>query len=139
MSALLDEIIALRKAKAIEYEEFLRRIADVAARVQAGKAADTPQQLDTPGKRALYNNLKEASDIAVVRRAAVSDHAMAATGDTNLDLAIQIDWLVRAVKHDGWRGVAVKESIIKAKLHRELGDVDEVERIFRIIFAQKEY
>jgi type I restriction enzyme, R subunit len=139
MSALLDEIIALRKVKAIEYEEFLKRIADVAARVQAGKAADAPQQLNTPGKRALYNNLKDASAIAVVRRSTVSDIGVAATGDPDLDLAIQIDWLVKAVKHDGWRGVAVKESIIKAKLHQVLGDVDEVERIFRIIFAQKEY
>ena len=32
MSALLDEIIAARKAKAIEYEEYLKRIADLAKR-----------------------------------------------------------------------------------------------------------
>ncbi len=139
MSALLDEIIALRKAKAIEYEAFLQRIADVAAQVQAGRAADTPQQLDTPGKRALYNNLKAAPAHLLVRRTMASDVGFAATGDANLDLAIQIDALVRAVKHDGWRGVVVKESVIKAKLYQVLGDEDEVERIFRIIFAQKEY
>ena len=139
MSALLDEIIALRKAKAIEYEEFLRRIADVAARVQAGKAADTPQQLDTPGKRALYNNLKDASEIAVIRRAGVREAGTAESGDSNLDLALEIDRQVRVVKQDGWRGVIAKESFIKSALHRMLGDEDEVDRIFRIIFAQKEY
>ena len=36
MSALLDEIIVARKAKAIEYEEYLRRIAELAKRVEAG-------------------------------------------------------------------------------------------------------
>ena len=58
MSALLDEIIAARKAKAIEYEEYLKRIAVLARRVEAGQAEDTPEQLNTPGSRALYNNLR---------------------------------------------------------------------------------
>ncbi len=38
MSTLLDEIIAARKAKAIEYEEYLKRIAELAKQVGAGKA-----------------------------------------------------------------------------------------------------
>ena len=49
MSALLDEIIAARKAKAIEYEEYLKRIAELAKRVEAGEAEDTPEQLGTAG------------------------------------------------------------------------------------------
>ncbi len=57
MSALLDEIIAARKAKAIEYEEYLKRIAELAKKVEAGQAEETPKTLNTPGKRALYNNL----------------------------------------------------------------------------------
>ncbi len=40
MSALLDEIIAARKAKAIEYEEYLKRIAELAKKVEAGQAED---------------------------------------------------------------------------------------------------
>lgn len=57
MSALLDEIIAARRAKAIEYEEYLKPIAELAKKVEAGKADDPPAKLDTPGKRALWNNL----------------------------------------------------------------------------------
>src|SRR5205809_8006986 len=54
MSALLDEIITARKAKAIEYEEYLKRIADLARRVEAGLAEDTPEQLkSSPAMRAL--------------------------------------------------------------------------------------
>src|SRR5437764_6440134 len=54
MSALLDEIIAARKAKAIEYEEYLKRIADLARKVEAGLAEDTPEPLKrSPALRAL--------------------------------------------------------------------------------------
>jgi type I restriction enzyme R subunit len=61
MSALLDEIISLRKSRAVEYEEYLRRIAELARRVEAGLAEDTPEPLQrSPALRALYNNLKVA-------------------------------------------------------------------------------
>ena len=60
MSALLDEIIAARKAKAIEYEAYLQRIAALAQQVEAGQADDTPEALKkSPALRALYNNLKK--------------------------------------------------------------------------------
>src|SRR3954463_3802793 len=57
MSALLAEILADLRAARISYEEFLGRMADVAKNVQLGKAHDTPKRLNTPGKRALFNNL----------------------------------------------------------------------------------
>jgi len=116
MSALLDEIIAARKAKAIEYEDYLKRIADVAKKVEAGKSEDTPEKLDTPGKRALYNNL-----------------------DKNEKLTLKIDETIKQVRPDGWRGVQAREQIIKAALYGVLQDIAEVERIFLIIKAQLEY
>jgi len=45
LTSYLDEIIAARKAKAIEYEEYLKRIAELAVRVQAGQAENTPAEL----------------------------------------------------------------------------------------------
>ncbi len=33
--------------------------------MQAGKAADTPEKLNTPGKRALYNNLGKDEALAL--------------------------------------------------------------------------
>ena len=39
---LLNEILADLKALRIDYESFLKRIAELAKQVQAGKAADTP-------------------------------------------------------------------------------------------------
>jgi type I restriction enzyme R subunit len=116
MSKLLDEIIATRKAKAIEYEEYLKQIAELAKKVEAGQAEGTPDTLDTPGKRALYNNLAQ-----------------------NADLALRIDETVKKVRPDGWRGVQAREQIIKAALYGVLQDVAEVERVFLIIKAQPEY
>src|ERR1041385_4252930 len=40
MSKLLDEIITARKAKAIAYEDYLKRIAELAKKVDAGQAED---------------------------------------------------------------------------------------------------
>lgn len=116
MSALLDEIIAARKAKAIEYEEYLNRIAEVAKRVEVGHAEETPKALNTPGKRALYNNLSHKEE-----------------------LALKVDGAVRANRPDGWRGVLAREQVIKRALYEVLGDIGEVERIFPIIIAQSEY
>ena len=65
MSTLLDEIITIRKVKAIEYEEYLKRIADLTLKVQSGQTDETPKRLDTPGKRALYNNLHQDEALAL--------------------------------------------------------------------------
>jgi type I restriction enzyme, R subunit len=137
MSALLDEIIAARKAKAIAYEELLKRYAELAKKVEAGQAEDTPAQLNTPGRRALYNNLKAgASSRSALSAASASAEA---AGDDVLDLAMKIDDVVKSVRPDGWRGVQAREQVIKAALYSVLQDVAEVERIFLIIRAQAEY
>jgi type I restriction enzyme R subunit len=113
---LLDEIIAARKAKAIEYETYLKQIAELAARVHAGQAEDTPETLNTPGRRALYNNLGQ-----------------------NEELALKIDEAVKKTRPDGWRGIQAREQVIKAALYGVLQDESEVERIFLIIKQQTEY
>jgi type I restriction enzyme R subunit len=140
MSALLDEIIALRKARAIEYEEYLRRVAALAQQVAAGMADDTPELLkSSPALRALYNNLQEtgvASASADVREEAGE---FIATGDPILDLAVRIDYEVKRVRPDGWREFQPREEVIKEALFEVLRDHAEVERIFQIVKAQREY
>lgn len=116
MSTLLDEIIALRKSKAIEYEQYLKQIAALSTKVQAGKSEETPAKLDTPGKRALWNNLGQ-----------------------NEELALRIDGAVREARPDDWRGVPPREQTIKKALYDVLRNEDEVERIFLIVKAHREY
>ena len=135
MSALLDEIIRLRKEKAIEYEEYLKRIADLARRVQSGMPPDAPQQLDTPGKLALYNNLKHH----VVEQHATEPAAPYGDTDAALNLALRIDAAVKQKRPADWRGVVARERIVKQAMYDVLMDIDEVNRLFPIVFAQKEY
>ena len=138
MSVLLDEIIVARKAKAIEYEEYLKRIAALAKQVEAGHGDEMPGELDTPGKRALYNNLREG----VQGQAAVADDrgTDSVGGDPVLNLALRIDQTVRKTRPDEWRGHRPKENTIKRALLPLLdGNEEEVERIFRILKANKEY
>jgi type I restriction enzyme R subunit len=73
-------------------------------------------KLDTPGKRALWNNLGQ-----------------------NEELALKIDASVRHVRPDGWRGVLAREQVIKRAIFEVVPDQAEVERIFLIIKAQGEY
>jgi type I restriction enzyme R subunit len=141
MSAQLQEIIELRKAKAIEYEEYLRRIAELAKQVEAGQAEDTPESLrHSPALRALYNNLKQGAGTAGwAERSAEEEAEYRAIGDPVLGLALYLHNTVKRVRPDGWRGVEPRERVIKQALYGILLDVDEVERLFLIIKAQGEY
>ena len=135
MSALLNEIIKLRKERAIEYEEYLKQIAELATKVQAGKADDVPVTLDSPGKRALYNNLK-----GFVPRHAVAEPVNPyGEEDPVLKLALLLDKVVKTARPDGWRGVTPRENKIKAALYEVLKDIEAVEGVFLIIKAQAEY
>lgn len=137
MSALLDEIIAARKAKAIEYEEYLKRIAALARKVEAGVADDVAEPLRrSPALRAIYNNLRTTSGANAAAEPAGKYDAGA---DEKLKLAMRIDEGIRRVRHDGWRGVQPREQVIKAELYRILRDEAEVERIFLIVKAQRDY
>ncbi len=141
MSALLDEIIAARKAKAIEYEEYLKRVGELAKRVETGHAEDTPEQLkNSPALRALYNNLKKGgAKQEWANLAAEKPGEYSVSGDPALNLALKIDAAVKRVRPDGWRGVLTREQVIKQALYGLLNDVAEVERLFLIVKAQGEY
>lgn len=116
MSVLLSSIIKERKENAINYEEYLKKIAELAKRVHEGKNESTPKTLNTPAKRVLYNNLGK-----------------------NTDLAIEVHESILKYRPDGWRGNDAKEKVIKRVLYEALKDVEEVERIFTIIVEQSEY
>ena len=115
ISDLLNEIIKYRREKAIQYEEYLKQLDGLVKRLKAGTAEETPEKLNTPGKRALYNNL-----------------------GNNEELALRVNEAVTKYRPDGWRGNEAKERTIKNVLYKELGDTNEVERIFQVIRAREE-
>jgi len=82
MSELLDALIEQRRKEALDYQEYLRRIIELTKKVTSPEASGAyPATMDTPGKRALYDNL-----------------------DSNVALALAVDAAVRASRQDDWRG-----------------------------------
>ena len=130
MSRLLDEIIAGLKARRIEYAEYLKKIAELARQVQSGKADDAPEKLDTPGQRALYDNLL-SQPAGRVRDRLSTEKA--------LELTVKIDATVKQVRPDDWRGIHSRENIIKHAIYKILDDTEQVDRIFMIIKEHKEF
>ena len=116
MSKLLNEIIKERKSKAVEYKEYLKKVAQLAKIVVERKKPGTPKEINTQAKTALYNNLEK-----------------------NKELALKIDEAVRDVKKADFRGNQQKENEIKYAINQILNDENETERIFSIIKQQQEY
>lgn len=135
MSALLDEIIRLRKERAIEYEEYLARIATVVRQVVAGRDDDTPKALKTSAQLALYNNLK--GHVAMNR--AQEPTAVGGAADDALEIALKLDMAISSRRPDGWRGVVTREQLVKQLMFEVLMDVELVRKLFPIVVAQKEY
>ena len=135
MSELLDEIIADRKRKAIEYEEYLRRIAELAKSVQSGHAEDTPEVLKkSKALSAIYANLQPFA------KGQAAEGKAPYNKDQLLELAQQIDATVHKAKQDGFRGHEGKERKIMGALLPLLNhDAAEVMRLFDIIKQQAEY
>lgn len=138
MSALLDEIIRFRKEQADEYEAYLHRIAELAKKIEAGHDETLPTQLDSAGKRALYNNLLANLPSRLAAQETSPDYD-GKPADEALALALRLDATIRTARFDGWRGVQAREQAIKAAMYEVLNDVNEVERLFLIIAAHPEY
>jgi type I restriction enzyme, R subunit len=102
MSELLDALIAQRKEKALSYQEYLAQIVELTRKAQQGPAKDAyPQALDTPSKRALYDNLG-------------NDEA----------LALQVDTAVRVAIQDAWRDNKLKTRRVRQAIEVVLGKDD---------------
>ncbi len=116
MSLLLSEVIKQRKAMAIEYEVYLKEIAEIARQVQKGKMSDTPEDLDTRGKVALFHHFGGDKQKALMVHKVVVEHAPA-----------------------GWKDDLSKENTIKQEIFKVLNDFDETVTVFEIIRNQVEY
>jgi len=116
MSTLLGAIIKERRDNAIGYEEYLKKIADIATKVQGGFKPNTPVSLKSPAQRALYNNLMQNETLALTLHDCIVEH-----------------------KPNGWRGIDTREKVVKQAIYSVLDDFEETERIFDIVKKQPEY
>lgn len=121
MSKLLDQLIAERKQEVIAYEELLKKYAELAQKIKQGKAGNTPIELDTKGKLALYNNLKisESQTSNIAKETPSIDQTRK---DSVLELVLKIDATIKQIRPDGWRGEKSREMVIKKALFDLLKD-----------------
>jgi type I restriction enzyme R subunit len=76
MSELLDALIALRKQAALDYAAYLAKIVELTKQAKNGPGgAAYPPSLNTPAKKALYDNLGENEALALAVDKAVRDNA----------------------------------------------------------------
>ena len=100
MSAVLDEVIADLRAKRIDYAEFLKRVADLAKKVQTGVVDEMPEALKrSSALRALYNNLQNQPGANT--QVGENDQAVDGAYDPVLKQAQAIDEAVRRVRPTG--------------------------------------
>ncbi|WP_176559345.1 type I restriction endonuclease subunit R, partial [Rubellimicrobium roseum] len=116
MSELLSTLVQQRRGEAIAYAEYLERIAALVRDVKAGHGRSYPDAMNTPGRKALFDNLGE-----------------------DADLALTVDTAVRATAPHGWRGHAMKERRVKRCLEACLSDQAAVERILEVLKSHSEY
>ncbi|MFV8754117.1 type I restriction endonuclease subunit R [Nannocystaceae bacterium ST9] len=117
MSQLLDALILQRREGAIEYQEYLAKIVELARQAKQGpNTTSYSAALDTPAKRALFDNL----------------------GDETL--AIKVDQSVRLSMQDDWRNSAIKTRRIRLGLAAILGEDDELlDRTLELVRNQNDY
>ena len=116
MSKLFEELIAQRKADAIEYEKYLQKIVELTKKIQKPESSSSyPSSLDSSAKRALYDNLCKDET-----------------------LALALDSEIRATKKDDWRGNRIKEREVRNAIAKHV-TAEDVDRIFDLVKNQRDY
>ncbi len=118
MSALLDALIAQRKTDALSYKEYLDKVVALTRQVKTpAPAAAYPAELDTPAKRALYDNLGQSTE-----------------------LALAVNTRVVRERQDDWRSSPVKTRKVKYAIKEALsGDEALTEQVLELVKNQYEY
>jgi len=139
MSELLDELIKARKSQALKYKDYLAKIVELTKKVKKPEThSNYPAPIDSPALRALYDNLKDITDLPVQEAAATFDGVAAANEASRL--AIDVDRAIRNVKKAGWRGNKFKEKEVRIAIKSVLGnDAELVDAIFDIVKNQRDY
>lgn len=122
MSKILDELIKDRKIAQMEYEKYLDRIVELTKMVDKGNVQAVPDSIKgSAAKIALYHNLGE-----------------------NADLIVLMHNKINSIKQHDFRNHPGKTNDVKRAIYESLcefgmDDIEEVERIYKIVEAQREY
>lgn len=138
MSRLLDELIRQRKQEAIAYKEYLAEIAELAKRVDQPSASEYPVAINSPARRALFDNLKhiQLPEDWIKTQGEVAETPASAAERA----ALALDDEIRQTKKADWRGNKLKEREVLHAIRTALGGEAELaDTIFEIVKAQDDY
>jgi type I restriction enzyme R subunit len=122
MSTLLDELIKRKKAETIEYEKYLKELAQLSTKVKnPAQGNGYPATIDTTTKRNIYDNIGK-----------------------NEALALSLDAKILTTKKDNWRdhpqrAKAVRNGIRDVLAQYGITDENECQRIYDLVKKQREY
>lgn len=120
MSELLDALIQERKEKALEYQQYLEKIKDLADKIIKPTGVGVvsyPKNINTKAKKNLYDNLNQ-----------------------NEELTILVNKTILETKKEGWKGSKIKERELEHSIREVLHDYEySLEQIMDIIKNQKDY
>lgn len=118
MSELLDAVIEQRRKSVIDYQEYLTKIVELTRQAKnPGGESVYPVTLDTPAKRALYDNIEQ-----------------------NEELALKLDQAVRISRQDGWRNNPFKVKRVRLAIKAVLHNKESLtETILELVRNQHEY
>ena len=117
MSELLDALIRERRAQALGYQEYLKKIVALTKQIKRpGDGARYPGTLDSPAKQALYDNLGEDEAIALAVHEAVT-----------------------LTKQDDWTHNPIKTKMVRIAIKKVVQDDEKLDKILELIKNQQEY
>ena len=118
MSKLLDALIAERRKAAISYEEYLKKIATLTREVASPDSDKSyPASVNSPAKRALFNNLGR-SEV----------------------LALAVDRAIQTYRQDGWRENPIKTNRVRGAIKAALqSEAEKTEAILSLAKNHNEY
>ena len=141
MSKLLDDLIKQSRADATAYEEFLRKTEALVKRL-AAKQTDKSVPVALHGKReatVIYNNLPRILEAGRAEAAGVVEPS-ADYGDDLVQLALEIDRVMRERAPAGWRGDQAREAQVLNALFLLLDrDQAATRALFELIKQQPGY
>lgn len=118
MSELLDALIKERKAKAIDYKKYLEKIVELTRKAKdPATSGEYPGSIDSPAKRAIYDNF-----------------------DRDERFATEVHDAVMASKMDDWYTNMFKVRAVRRAIREATGtDGERLDAVMELVKGQKEY
>lgn len=116
MSALLTDLVQQRRQAAIDYEQYLRELEELARDLLTHQTVSYPTRINSRGKKALFDALNEDET-----------------------LTLTIDQAINEVKKDNWIGHTIKEREVQKAIKKYVPNDDEAVKIFNLVREQSEY